>query len=68
LCLAAYNSLRQKANQLNGLGMGQATMKKASLIKRLTNKGYNLQVMAINCLKQFLKIERDLEKERFAKF
>jgi len=46
--------------------MGQATMKKASLIKRITNKGYNLQVMAINCLKQFLKIERDLDKERQA--
>merc|ERR1711976_408113 len=48
--------------------MGTATMKQAQLIKRLTNKGYNLQVMAINCIKQFLSIERDLERERQAEY
>merc|ERR1711976_803420 len=48
--------------------MGTATMKQAQLIKRLTNKGYNLQVMAINCIKQFLSIERDLDRERRAEY
>merc|ERR1712139_606461 len=32
--------------------------KKAQLIKRLTNKGYNFQVMAVNCLREFLTAER----------
>merc|ERR1712151_167762 len=54
LILAGYNGLRQRANQINGLGMGTAEMKKISLIKRLTNKSHNLQVMAINCLKEYL--------------
>merc|ERR1739838_1287893 len=31
---------------LNGVGMGDSEMKKIQLIKRLTNQGYNLQVMA----------------------
>merc|ERR1711941_133000 len=32
------------------------------LIKRLTNQGYNLQVMAANALKEFLDSERDREE------
>merc|ERR1712054_500248 len=57
--LTAYNSVKQRAKMLNGAGMGTAVMKKISLIKRLTNKGHNLQVMAVNCLKEFLASERD---------
>merc|ERR1712151_467728 len=53
-CLMAYNALKQRMLMLNGVGMGDAQMKKAQLIKRLTNKGYNLQVMAINCIREFL--------------
>jgi len=44
---------------LNGVGMGDANMKRVQLIKRLMNKGYNLQVMAINGLKMYLIQQRD---------
>merc|ERR1711879_190394 len=50
--LAGYNGLKQRALMLNGVGMGDAEMKKIQLIKRLTNQGYNLQVMAANALKE----------------
>merc|ERR1712072_1199253 len=53
-CLMAYNVMKQRMLMLSGVGMGDAEMKKAQLIKRLTNQGYNFQVMAINCLKEFL--------------
>merc|ERR1711976_108863 len=44
---------------------GDAEMKKCQLIKRLTNQGYNFQVMAINALKEFLKDGRiQDEKDR----
>ena len=46
--LCAFNGLKQRANMLNGVGMGDAQMKKIQLIKRLTNQGHNLQVMAAN--------------------
>merc|ERR1712025_497215 len=49
---------------LNGVGMGDSQQKKLNLIKRLTNKGYNLQVMAINAYQDFLKWAR--EEERLA--
>merc|ERR1711874_414255 len=45
--LCAYNGLKQRALMLNGIGMGDAEMKKISLIKRLTNTGHNFQVMAV---------------------
>merc|ERR1712178_606132 len=60
--LAGYNGLKQRALMLNGVGMGDAEMKKIQLIKRLTNQGYNLQVMAANSLKEFLESERDREE------
>merc|ERR1711976_1087166 len=60
--LAVYNGLKQRALMLNGVGMGDAEMKKIQLIKRLTNQGYNLQVMAANALKEFLESERDREE------
>merc|ERR1711939_132602 len=56
--LMAYNGMKQRALMLNGVGMGDAEMKKAQLIKRLTNKGYNFQVMAVNCIREFLTAER----------
>merc|ERR1712187_190619 len=63
--LMAYNGLKQRALMLNGVGMGDAEMKKIQLIKRLTNQGYNLQVMAANALKEFLESERQQkEKDR----
>merc|ERR1712100_915132 len=60
--LAGYNGLKQRALMLSGVGMGDAAMKKIQLIKRLTNQGYNLQVMAANGLKEFLASERDREE------
>merc|ERR1712193_491349 len=57
-CLMAYNQMKQRMLMLNGVGMGDAEMKKAQLIKRLTNKGYNFQVMAVNCIREFLTSER----------
>merc|ERR1712083_327152 len=60
--LAGYNGLKQRALMLNGVGMGDAEMKKIQLIKRLTNQGYNLQVMACNALQEFLASERAREE------
>merc|ERR1712159_12798 len=60
--LAGYNGLKQRELMLNGVGMGDSEMKKIQLIKRLTNQGYNLQVMAANALQEFLASERDREE------
>merc|ERR1712066_126680 len=71
--LMAYNGIKQRALMLNGVGMNNTEMLKIQLIKRLTNKGYNLQVMAVNCLREYLASERNaeelarLEAERQAK-
>merc|ERR1712100_453052 len=56
--LMAYNSLQQRANMLNGAGMSHSQMAKIQLIKRLTNKGYNLQVMGVNAIREFLTAAR----------
>merc|ERR1711976_219852 len=71
--LLAYNGLQQRAAMLQGVGMSNTEMLKIQLIKRLTNKGYNLQVMAVNALREYLESERHaeelarLEAERQAK-
>merc|ERR1712206_3743 len=51
--MMAYNAMKQRWLMLNGVGMGDAGMKKVQLIKRLTNQGYNLQVMAVNAIKEW---------------
>merc|ERR1711976_801017 len=56
--LMAYNGLQQRAAMLNGVGMNNTEMLKIQLIKRLTNKGYNLQVMGVNAIREFLVDER----------
>merc|ERR1711966_87869 len=61
--MMAYNGMKQRALMLNGVGMGDAEMKKIQLIKRLTNKGHNLQVMAVNSVKEFLNYEREQEEK-----
>ena len=48
--------------------MSQAQQNKTQLIKRLTNQGYNLQVMAANALKEFLASERDREEKERLEF
>merc|ERR1711976_1046924 len=60
--MMAYNALKQRCLMLNGVGMGDAGMKKVQLIKRLTNQGYNLQVMAVNAVREYLTSERDREE------
>merc|ERR1712151_1122054 len=60
--LMAYNGMKQRMLMLNGVGMGDAGMKKVQLIKRLTNQGYNLQVMAVNAVREYLTSERDREE------
>merc|ERR1712160_144820 len=66
--LMAYNQMKQRMLMLNGVGLGDAEMKKCQLIKRLTNQGYNLQVMAINCIKDYLESERIREENERAEF
>merc|ERR1711990_486336 len=56
--LMAYNGIRQRCLMLNGVGMGDAEMKKVQLIKRLTNQGHNLQVMGVNAIREYLKSEQ----------
>jgi len=53
--LMAYNGMKQYALMLSGVGMNNTEMLKIQLIKRLTNKGYNMQVMGVNCIREFLK-------------
>merc|ERR1712084_152220 len=60
--LMAYNAMKQRMLMLNGVGLGDAEMKKCQLIKRLTNQGHNFQVMAVNALREFLTSERDREE------
>merc|ERR1712024_407587 len=60
--LQAYNAMKERCNMLNGIGMGDAQQKKINLIKRLTNKGYNMQVLAINAYKDFLNADRERER------
>merc|ERR1712226_1339621 len=47
---------------LNGVGLGDAEMKKVQLIKRLTNQGHNLQVMGVNSIREYLTSEREAEE------
>merc|ERR1711976_646007 len=71
--LMAYNGIKQRALMLQGVGMSNTEMLKIQLIKRLTNKGYNLQVMGVNAIREYLASERNadelarLEAERQAK-
>merc|ERR1711937_799118 len=71
--LMAYNSLQQRAAMLNGAGVNNTEMLKIQLIKRLTNKGYNMQVMGVNAIREYLTDCRyqdemaRLEAERQAK-
>merc|ERR1712151_1058441 len=60
--LMAYNAMKQRMLMLNGVGMGDAGMKKVQLIKRLTNQGYNLQVMGVNAIREYLAQERNADE------
>merc|ERR1712084_151364 len=60
--LMAYNGMKQRCLMLNGVGMGDAGMKKKELIKRLTNQGHNLQVMGVNAIREYLSSEQRREE------
>merc|ERR1712151_417274 len=60
--LMAYNGMKERCNMLNGIGLGDSQMKKIQLIKRLTNQGYNFQVMALNAYQDFLKWAREQDR------
>merc|ERR1711896_40847 len=66
--LMAYNAMKQRMLMLNGVGLGDAEMKKVQLIKRLTNQGHNLQVMGVNSVREFLVSERDREERERLEF
>merc|ERR1712093_197805 len=66
--LMAYNQMKQRMLMLNGVGLGDAEMKKVQLIKRLTNQGHNLQVMGVNSIKEYLSSERDREEQERLEF
>merc|ERR1712216_1098506 len=66
--LMAYNALKQRCLMLNGVGMGDAGMKKVQLIKRLTNQGHNLQVMGVNSIREYLTSEREAEERAREEF
>merc|ERR1712160_114389 len=60
--MMAYNGMKQRCLMLSGVGMNNTEMLRIQLIKRLTNKGYNMQVMGVNCIREFLKDAR-IEEE-----
>merc|ERR1712183_910043 len=66
--MMAYDAMKQRMNMLNGVGMGDAGMKKVQLIKRLTNQGHNLQVMAVNSVREYLTSEREAEERAREEF
>merc|ERR1711939_1085249 len=66
--LMAYNAMKQRCLMLNGVGMGDAGMKKVQLIKRLTNQGHNLQVMGVNSIREYLTSERHREEAERLEF
>merc|ERR1711907_506204 len=66
--LMAYNQMKQRMLMLNGVGLGDAEMKKVQQIKRLTNQGHNLQVMGVNSIREFLVSERDREEQERLEF
>merc|ERR1739845_222286 len=59
--LMAYNQLKQRKLMLDGVGFGDdvATKLKIRLLRKLTDTGYNLQVMGLNAVKEYLDSEGD---------
>merc|ERR1711915_1161523 len=60
--MMAYNAMKQRKLMLDGVGSSNIEQLKIQLIKRLTNKGYNLQVMAVNALREWLTEQRYLDE------
>merc|ERR1712228_983360 len=62
--MMAYNQMKQRMLMLNGVGFADdaAQKLKIRLIRKLTDTSYNLQVMAIVCVRDFLKDARIQEE------
>jgi hypothetical protein len=71
--LLAYNGMKARKLMLDGVGKSASQAKQTQLLKRLTNKGHDLQCQAWNQLASFLKFERlrgeeeKVIKERYLK-
>merc|ERR1712226_108440 len=68
--LMAYNQMKQRKLMLDGVGFGEdaAQKLKIRLIRKLTDTGYNLQVMGLNAVKEYLDSERDREERERLEF
>jgi hypothetical protein len=60
----AYNQMKERKLMLDGVGFTSAEAGKKKLIRSLMDKGYSMQCQAINGLKEFLKKEKSLDKEK----
>jgi hypothetical protein len=61
--LQAYNGLKRRKMMLDGIGHTDQEAKKVQLIKRLTNKPFDLQCQGYNKLIDFFKSDRQRENE-----
>jgi hypothetical protein len=61
--LQAYNGLKRRKMMIEGVGLTDQEAKKTQLIKRLTNKPFDLQCQGFNKFIDFLKWARQCEKE-----
>jgi arsenate reductase-like glutaredoxin family protein len=60
--LTAYNQLKTRKRMLDGVGLSNSYVKKIQLLKRLTNKPFDLQCQAFNQFLNFLKLDRIREE------
>jgi hypothetical protein len=66
--LQAYNGLKRRKMMLEGVGMSDQEAKKVQLIKRLTNKPFDLQCQAFSKFIDYLKWDRRREQEEREQF
>jgi hypothetical protein len=62
--MMAYNGMKAKKLVLDGVGLANGQAKKIQLIKRLTNKPFDLQCQAFNQFLNFLKLDRIREEDQ----
>jgi hypothetical protein len=61
--LQVYYGLKRRKMMLDGAGLSDQEAKKVQLLKRLTNKPFDLQCQGWNKLIDFLKSDRNRENE-----
>ena len=60
--MQAYNGMKARKLMLDGVGLSIGQAKKIQLLKRLTNKPFDLQCQAFNQFLNFLKLDRIREE------